>query len=435
MLYSILAVGSWSYAATMDDLIAQAQAEIKSGHADRALQNLLQYEQQYAGELQFDQTLGQAAIAADVPSRAIFAFERCLIMDPSNTICNAGMARAHLKLSELDAARQILNRGSLDKSSRQYQDLLSDYRRLVLGEQRGTDTRFNLWLQAGLGFDSNVNSATTRSRVFLPIIDQDYDLHDASRKRDSFFHQTQIGLNYSTSINENWRFLVDGMLRTKNYWRMHSYDAIIADARIGVQRSKDRHRFTARLMGQYYNLGGHNYRNMLGLSAQYAYAITDTTELGGFIQYANLQYPSNSKFNANRTVLGLNGSQQLANGNALVYASVYGGREATVHKYSNNKHYSYDLAGLQLGAAWLMTPRDRLELNAGVEKRRYDSQDPYFQRKRKDTQYRARLGLVHAVNRKFSIRPSYQYIKTNSSVVLRDYSRHIFMLDFRYAIF
>ncbi len=423
-----------STAAVDHGLLAQAQAQLTAGKPESALKLLQAQQLKYAGNPAFDELLGKSALAADQATVAILAFERCLLVQTKNKACAIGITQAHLSLNELQNAKTILAQDLLDKNSKSYQNLLEQYQRQILGEPKSHDSRFSLWMQAGLGYDNNVNTATTADSVFFPSSDTTVLLNNASKRQDSFFHQLKLGLNYSTYLSENWRFVADGILQTRNNWSMHNYDSAVAETRIGVERRNKGHRLNLKLIGQYFNFDGYNYRNTYGGLAQYAYAVSDTTELGSFVQYSYIQYPHQNERNASRLLGGFTWSQQLLQGKALMYGNVYLGREKAIKSYAPD-YYDYDITGIKLGGAWLVTPRMRLEAFASVENRAYDGEHILFEQKRSDTQFDASLGAVYAINRKFSIRPSYQYTKNNSSFVLRDYSKHVFMLNFRYAIF
>src|SRR5690625_2597099 len=89
-------------------LLQEAREWIASGQGNIAYNKLLPLETTLAGHAEFDTLFGQAALQANEPSIAAFAFERCLSVQPANGLCRLGIARAHLELHEATSARQEL---------------------------------------------------------------------------------------------------------------------------------------------------------------------------------------------------------------------------------------------------------------------------------------------------------------------------------------
>ncbi|NLC34874.1 MAG: hypothetical protein GX772_00215 [Alcaligenaceae bacterium] len=60
----------------------RGKAQLAAGQGERAYEFLEPLEDQLAGNVEYDFLLGQAALAAGHASRAAFAFERCLSVNP-----------------------------------------------------------------------------------------------------------------------------------------------------------------------------------------------------------------------------------------------------------------------------------------------------------------------------------------------------------------
>src|SRR5690625_1386085 len=68
----------------------KAQEWLQSGQPKTAYELLAPLEDELAGSIEFDLLFGQAALNADRPSVAAFAFERCLAIDPMHGLCRLG---------------------------------------------------------------------------------------------------------------------------------------------------------------------------------------------------------------------------------------------------------------------------------------------------------------------------------------------------------
>lgn len=419
-----------------DATLRKAHDWLQQGQAKTAYSMLAPLESELAGQTEFDWLFGQAALNSDRPSEAAFAFERCLAMDSTNGLCRLGIARAHISLQEVASARDELEILSQASPPSQVQDVIADYLGLLSNtEASNQDTRLTSYLQLGIGYDSNINNATSRNSMALPLFNNMvFRLSDEGKQQESGFAQARFNISYSTPIATHWRFLTEANVSATGNWDNNDYNTLVSDLSVGLARRANKHQFIARLQGQNYRLGDRDYRNLIGVLGQYAYAVTDQAEFSVFAQGSRLMYPRQSIRNANRYTLGTSWTQGLANDRAVAYLSGYGGQEHAIRS-SAPDNYDYKFAGLRAGGMYLVTPRMQIEAGVGAERRRYDGNDFLFQKARRDTFYDAYLGFNYAINRKLSLRPQYRYSRSNSNITLHDYDRHVVTFNLRYELF
>ncbi len=389
-----------------------------------------------SGLVVYDTLFGHAAIQADEPSQAAFAFERCLASQPENGTCRLGMARAHMDLQEVASARQELNALSSAGAPEHVQEVIEDYVNRLSGvEAVNTDTRLTSYIEVGAGYDSNINNATSRSSMALPLFNGlEFKLSPEGRQSESGFASAKYHLRYSTPIATNWRFLAQGNVAATGNWATHRYDTVVSDAEVGLARQNGPHQLVMKLQGQNYRLHERDYRNVAGVLGQYTYSASDRSQLTVFGQASRLYYPRNSLRNTNRYTLGATWMHGLANDRAVTFLSAHGGQEKTVKSHAP-RQYGHHFTGARAGGMVLLTPRMQLEAGAGAERRRYGGRDLLFLKGRRDTHYDAYAGLSYAINRKLSIRPRYRYVRNRSNIALYDYSRHVVSLNLRYELF
>lgn len=425
-----------------NNILQEASAWVASGHGKTAFKQLGPLLSELAGQPQFDTVYGQAALQADEPSIAAFAFERCLSVQPLNGICRLGMARAHISLQETSSARNELAILQQSQPPQQVQSVIDNYIDELAGVDRANqDTRLSSYVQGGLGYDSNINNATSDATMALPLFGGlNFRLARDGRATESFFWEGIYNIRYSAPISDQWRLLAEGNIAAKSYFNNHSYNTLVTDASLGLSRRVNKHQFIMRLQGQNYRLHDKNYRNLYGLLGQYSYSVSDSSEATVFAQVSRLDYSNNRYFknnslrDANRYTLGATWMQGLADDRAVAYFTAYGGSERTI-KSKAPKSYDYNFAGLRAGGMYLLSPRLQAEAGLGVEKRRHRGQDLLFLRHRNDTLIDAYAGLNYRVNRKLSIRPQYRFYKNNSNAALYGYKRHVITLSMRYEIF
>lgn len=418
------------------ELVLRAQEWLEQGKGRTAYGLLESREHALAGQPAYDKLLGLAALAANEPTRAAFAFERCLAVQAHDGVCRLGMARAHIALSEVASARQELNLIAASAPPAPVQKAVADYLGVLANTPDGNqDSRLAAYLELGLGYNSNINSATSRESMALPALGGAvFALSRQGRRSGSGFNQAAFNLRYSTPIATDWRFLAEANINALGNWQTGDYNTVVSDANVGVARKLDKHQVIARLQAQNYVLGGRSYRNLVGVLGQYAYAVSDRSEFSAFVQASHLSYPDDRLRAAMRYTGGASWSQALAGDRAVVYASAYGGREDTIHRVAPNA-YEYTFGGLRTGGMYLLTPRLKLEGGLGAEQRRYDGRDALFLTRRSEVIYDGYIGLDYSISRKLSVRPQYRYAHSDSNIPLRDYQRHILSVNLRYELF
>lgn len=416
--------------------VQQARDWLNQGQGKTAYELLAPLEPELAGDVEFDVLFGQAALQADRPSEAAFAFERCLAVQSANGTCRLGIARAHISLQEVASARAELATLSAASPSTQVQEVIASYLGLLSGEEAASqDSRLTSYVQLGVGYDSNINNASSRDSMALPLYQNEvFPLSREGQSQESGFTQGRFNISYSTPIAPHWRFLTEANVAATGNWDTHRYDTLVSDVSVGLARRANKHQFEAKVLGQNYRLGGHNYRNLFSVLGQYAYSVSDRAEVGTFVQASRLTYPHNRLRDANRYTLGASWTQGLASDRAVVYLSGYGGTEDTTRHHAP-RQYDYTFAGARTGGMYLMTPRLQLEGGVSAERRRYAGHDELFLKARRDNVYNAYLGFNYAINRKLSLRPQYRYTHSDSNIVLHDYQRHVFTVNLRYELF
>src|SRR5690625_2838010 len=274
------------------------------------LNELLAQEGARAGTPAYDLELGKAALHADEPTIALMAFERCLAVHPADEHCRLGLAHAYIMLGERQSAKTELQRLQKEQQSEEIQKSIAHYLDLLSqSEAKSEVARLSSYIQVGIGYDSNINSAADLSEIALPG-DEDivYLLPKEHQRTKSAVMAARYHIRYSTPISDNWRLTAQGNIAARGNFKTSRYNTLVSDVSLGLVRSVDRHRFSTRIKLQNYRLRNRNFRNMGTLIGQYAYSVNSTTELSIFGQASKLNYSSsryaqnNSQRNAHRYV-------------------------------------------------------------------------------------------------------------------------------------
>ena len=140
--------------------LAAAQSLLAQGKAQAAFDLLAGFEDELAGDLQFDYLLARSALESGQPSLASFIYERILAIEPNYVGVRLENGRAYLELENFARAKQefelVLGFENLPPDLRATAEQYAEIAQAGLTPKR---TFFNAFAEYGFGLDDNVNSA------------------------------------------------------------------------------------------------------------------------------------------------------------------------------------------------------------------------------------------------------------------------------------
>lgn len=416
-----------------DATLQQAEALLNDKKNIQAYDLLAPLEEERAGDPDYDYLLGMTFLGMGEPTRAAFAFERCLDVSPDNGPCRVQMARTYILLGETPNARNELQTIKDFNPPPEVENLVSQYLGVITNTEKQQQRRIRTFAQFGLGYDSNINSATENSKIALPSsVGQAFLTVPVSA--DSAFAQLQAGSSIYYKFSPTVAGLADINVQQHSVFDNHAYDYTTLDTSAGgLMNLNNNLQLQGKLQLQKMWLDGQSYRDVLGLLAQGQRAMSDTSQLAVFSQLSQLRYDTQTARDANRLNLGIAYSQALdLRYSPSFYASMYRGTESA--KNSQFDYFSQSFLGLRLGGS--LTYNDNIRLNGHLssETRNFDAINPFlpFTSKRKDTETNLILGLTWQMKSQLSLQPSYTYSTNSSNLPINDYKRHIVSVDLRF---
>jgi outer membrane protein len=154
--------------AIADQLTDEALALLNGGQGRAAYALLEPSESERAGEVDYDFLLGLAALEVGENTRAVFALERVLALDPAHIRARAEIARAYLALGEVATARQEFENVRRQGVPADVSLTLERYIALANRLDSGDKASLNGYVEAQVGYDSNVNAGPNRSSITFP---------------------------------------------------------------------------------------------------------------------------------------------------------------------------------------------------------------------------------------------------------------------------
>ncbi|HNG10725.1 MAG TPA: tetratricopeptide repeat protein [Agitococcus sp.] len=415
-----------------DTVLTQAETFLNNKQIVQAYDLLAPLEDQRAGEPAYDYLYGMVLLEAGEPSRAAFAFERCLGAEPNNGPCRVQMARTHIALGETTSSRKELETVKEYNPPPQVQNLVDQYLGITKQVEDNKKRQINHFVEIGAAYDSNINSATENSKIAIPSFNNFTIFLTVPHRETSSVLKTQMGSSLQYQFNPDLVGLLDGALSYYTLFDNNNFDYYTLDANAGLLKNIGNYSVQGKLQLQKMGLDGQAYRDVIGLLTQIQKPIGETSQVAAFGQYNQLRYDTQSARDANRFTLGLAYSQQLEmRFSPTFYTSVYTGQENTTD--SQFDYFSHSLNGLRLGGSINYLDNLRFNSHISVEKRDYAQSNQFFfpfnHIKRQDKETSVELSATWSITTKYRLQPRYNYTQNNANIPVNDYKRHVVGVD------
>lgn len=438
-LYLAIAVAA-SSPVFADELLQQAETLISQQRASQAYDLLAPLEEERAGNPQYDYLLGVSLLENGEPHNAIFAFERCLAVEPKNGPCRVQMARSHLAMGEAPNARAELETIKEYNPPPEVQRLVAQYLGAINTLEKQQQRSITAYAQVGLGYDSNINSAPDDANTFASALPQFKGFTNPT-STDSAYASLATGAGIVYKVTPLLVGLADINLQARSVDADHNIDYQAVDSNLGGSYDLDTFQLVTKLQGQKMWLDGKSYRDLTGGLLQIQANVGDG-QMALFTQRSQMRYDTQSARDANRRNQGIAYSQAIdANYSPSFFASIYSGSEDVTNK--KFEQFSQAFKGLRLGGGLILSEALSLNGQFSYETRNHNKASFYSGLTatlgvaaptvyREDKESSLGLGLNWRINKHLSLLPSYTFNNNNSNIAFSDYSRHVVNLDLRF---
>ena len=413
--------------AKVDEPIKRALDLHSKGEADEALAVLEPLESSRAGDPDFDMAYGIAAADLKLYGKAITALQRVLAVQPDNAQARAEIARVYALAGDFETAKTefdtVIADPSLPDPVRQQLNSLS---RNFGQAMRGGPKRLNGFLDIEGGYDSNVNAATSATSITLPVFAflGPATLGGGATQQSEAFGQIQGGFSAEAPLSRQTKLFGSALGLWRDAFNGKAFDQAAATGTFGVARTSVKGNVVSlAAQGQQFWLAHDSYRASYGAIGQYTHRLKGGKALSFAVQYAAIDYKTDTLRNADRYT----GTISYAGRQA--YASIGGGKEDT--RKIGGRHLGYWLATAQAGIEKPLSSRFSLTAGVSAEHRSYDGADPLFARGRRDTQLDASFSLRTLIAKGLTLRPRVSYTRNESNLALYDYDRFTASISIR----
>ena len=405
-------------AASSDPLVKTASDLIKAGKSAQAYALLRPQRDASASDPDYNYALGLAAMDSNHVTEAILAFQRVLAITPDQTQARAELARAYAMSGDIDTARREFDTVAGDPTIPD--PVRQRFNTVVKRLDRTLKPGSNLtgFVEAGGGYDSNVNAATSAAQLLIPVFSF---LGPATLSTDARSQSDGFG-SIAGGISEDFGFdrqshVFASLLGTARFNGTQSQlNQTLGTATVGYSYTAANHDVASiSAQTQQFLLGGARYRSATGIIAQYTHRLAGGSALSAQVEGFDIVYPTDRLRNARRF------------GGAITYAARHfyiaaqGGHEAARNAQADNLSNAY--GGLRASFDYRLAGKVAVFGTFAFETRRYDAADQLFLIRRRDNQYDASLGLHIALLPHVSFNPQVGYTRNDSNIAIDDYRR------------
>lgn len=428
-LLLVALLGNPAYA-EVDALVSNARGLLDQSQAQKAFDLLEPQEAARAGDPDFDTVLGIAANETGQYTRAVFALERVLSVQPGNSRARAELGRALFSVGDTKASRQVLMETKQDNIPAEAAATIDQFLQAIDRTEEAARSSVKPFLEASIGYDTNINSGPGNPNVAVPAFGGlIFTLNNAGVETKDAFVTLGGGLSARYVVDPRWSLIgnVSGNARVNA--KYNDFNTGQVDVNAGASYRYDKHEFSGVVQAGTYTVAGSRARDQQGLVGEWTYRIDGFRQWSTYIQWGDLTYPGQSLRDATRTVIGTSYAHVFRDSNVIVFGGGYVGTEK--ERAAGVPHLGHDLVGLRAGAQKTLSNAVALFGSLSYEDRKYGGTDPLFLVTRHDKQWNLNLGLNWAPAKLWRVTPQLTLTSVKSNVAISDYNRSLFSVTVR----
>jgi hypothetical protein len=426
-LAALCVVGAFPLAA-LAALPDEMKALIEQGKPGEAYDLGEQHSEQL-GDPAFDFFYGVAAVDSGHAGDGVLSLERYLINYPDNFNARLELARGYFILGEDPRAREEFETVLKGNPPADVQANIQRFLDALRSRESRYKTSSAAFLEAGYGYDSNVNAGVNNAALNLPIFGAVTVPTSGVKARDNFEYFA-LGGQVSQPIAPGVSVFGAGQFNTK-FNRTHTeFDQNDLNLNSGVTFLKNKNLFRGSASYNRVTLHNQRFRSGPGVAAEWDYQRDELQSFSLVGQYADLNYgAANTVRNSDYYTVSEGWRKAfIAAWQPLLAITVTVGREDN-HKGFDNLSRKISAAQASFG----ITPFPKWAINLEGDIQRSNYRGPEITGQiRHDNYYAALLNISYAITRSISARAELLYSRNNSNVSLFSYQRNLATLKLRY---
>lgn len=403
------------------------------------------------GDPLFDFYYGISALDVGVPGEGVLALERYILSFPDNRNARFNLARGYYILGEDQRARDEFE-GLRAEASGEEAAAIDRYIDAIRARESRYQPTANLWVEAGLGHDSNINSGVnTGSNVVIPGVMSftPVDKSVAARESD-WFYTFAAGAQGTLPVHPGVALYGTAGFDTRSYTGSNDqFNQVNLGGTGGVSLLNGKNLYRAGLAVQQQYIFKQDYVLTYGLTADWAHQFDQFNRLNisGFLGKQNYQDidvyqfkdQSGPKINSGSALRSANFSSVSVGWTHVLGVSWQPVLNFTgTYAYQKNTEDRPDFTQgtFNLRAQVSLTPAPRWGVALGANYFIADYKDNYgliaSAPRREDDGFGVDGIVSYRIEKNWSVRGEAQWNKQNSNIGLFDYTRSVIAAKLRY---
>lgn len=415
--------------AEVDAVVRDARTLLDQNKAQQAFDLLAPLETPRAGDPDFDTVLGIAANETGQFTRAVFALERVLSVQPSNARARAELGRALYSVGDTAASRKVLLETKQADIPAEAAATIDQFLQAIDRTEEAARSSVKTYIETSIGYDSNINSGPGNPNVAVPAFGGlIFTLNNSGVKTHDSFATVGAGVSARYIVDPRWSLIGNFSGNARGNFKYDTFDTFQLDANAGASYRYEKHEFSGVVQAGTYDVNGSRARDQLGLVGEWTYRIDGFRQWSTYLQWGELKYPGQSLRDADRTVIGASYAQAFRNG-FLAFGGAYVGAED--QKASSAPQLGHKLFGLRAGAQQEISQSLAAFGNVSYEDRKYKGADPLFLVTRHDKQLNLNFGVNWIPGKFWRVTPQLSLTSVKSNVAISDFDRSVLSVTLR----
>jgi hypothetical protein len=383
------------------------------------------------GDPVFDFYFGIAAIDTGNAGDGVLALERYLLNFPDNASARLQLARGFFVLGEDARAREEFE--ELRKQNPP-PDVLATIDRF-LDAIRLRETRYNtstgLYIEAGLGFDSNVNAGVRNAAIALPNLG-DVLISPAGTKNGDAFMHLGVGGYVTHPVAPGVALFGTGQAEWKQHATDREFDQGNYNLSGGVSVLREKNLYRLGLNYNQITIDGDRYREAFGPSAEWQYQIDERQAFSVGGQAARYRYTgANSVRDADFLGVSLGYRRLLSHAwQPILSAAVNLGEERALA--TGRDDLSRRISGFRVGVSFTPAAKWGASIGYTYQDVKHKAQDVILTTQRNDEYHALDAALSYLFTRNLSVRAEALLSENRSNIQLYSFPREVFSVKLRY---
>ncbi len=384
------------------------------------------------GNADFDYFFGIAAIDAGHSAEGVLALERYALNVPGDTRARLELGRGYFMMGEDARARDEFT-AVLELNPPQEIKIAIDRYLDALQEREGRyKTTASAYLEAGIGYDDNVNSGVANPDIVLPLFGP-VQVIDAGVRRGDVVTLLAAGGLISRPVAPGINLFGAVQADARLHQSEDIYNLQTLGASGGVSARKNENLWRGTVFNNSLSVDDSRYRDISGVTGEWHRQLDELRAAYLFGQYAQLSYTGFNQVRDSNFHAAGGGYRQAfaAQWQPVLAVSANIGNE---DNQDNRSDLSRHIYGLSINLSLAPAPKWSVAAGLAYQRSDYDAPDPILDITRRDSYRALNVSTTYFIQPHLSIRGEISGARNNSNLELYQYARNTGALKLRYDI-